>query len=110
MWNEQKRKRFQQLRERESELTDVERAELAILVHELDTAELTYLSGATERLRHQRLNTEAQLLSLEALARRRQALVQRLDNVLSEARAERHAIESELASVLADTRNSNTQE
>src|SRR5436309_9210890 len=56
MWEEQKAARFQQLRQRqrESVLTEAEQAELALLVEELDAAEATYLTAATERLRQER--------------------------------------------------------
>src|SRR5438874_1066952 len=46
MWEEQKRSRFQQLRQRQREggLTEAEQAELALLVQELETAEATELT------------------------------------------------------------------
>jgi 5-methylcytosine-specific restriction endonuclease McrA len=108
MWDEQKRQRFQQLRQRESQLADDERAELASLVHDLEVAESGYLGGATERMGQERQAIEKQNCSLRDLAMRRQALVQRLESVLAEARTERRAIESELASVVANSRGSNT--
>jgi hypothetical protein len=101
MWDEQKRQRFQQLRQREGQLTAAEQAELVCLIEELEAAEAAYLNEATQRLRQDRQTTEKQNRTLEELAGRRQALVQRLSSVLAEARAERQAIESELASVLA---------
>jgi hypothetical protein len=107
MWDEQKRQRFQQLRERECQLTAVEEAELGSLVKELKAA---YLSGATERLRQERDTLEKHNRALEDLAIRRKALVERLSNFLTEAHTERRAIESELASVLASSRGSNTED
>ena len=53
MWDEQKRQRFQQLRERENALTEAERGELGGLVKELEAAEAAYLAPATERLRQE---------------------------------------------------------
>jgi hypothetical protein len=110
MWDEQKRQRFQQLRQREDQLTAPEQAELVSLVDELEAAEAAYLNGATQRLRQERQTTEKQNRTLAELADRRQALMQRLSSVLAEARAERHAIERELASVLADSPDVANQE
>jgi hypothetical protein len=101
MWQEHQRARFQLLRERESHLTDAERAELASLVQALEDAEGAYLNAATERMRQERELIDKQNRSLEELANRRKALAQRLNSVVTEARAERNAIERELASVLA---------
>jgi hypothetical protein len=101
MWEQQQRERFQQLRQRESVLTEAERAELAALVQELETAEAAYLAPATERLRHDRETIDAQNRSLEILTRRKEALAQRLRDFLTETQAEQRAIESELAAVLA---------
>jgi hypothetical protein len=105
MWDEQKRQRFQQLRQREGQRTATEQEELALLVEELEAAESAYLNEATQRLRQERQTTERQNRALQELVGRRQALVQRLTSVLAEARAERHAIESELASVLVGNPN-----
>ncbi|MBI1831013.1 MAG: hypothetical protein HYR84_06135 [Planctomycetes bacterium] len=110
MWDNSKRQRFQQLRQREGSLTDSETGELAALAQELEAAESAYLSGATERTRHERETTEKQNRALEKLAKRKKALVDRLANTLADARIERSAIEDELASVLADGRDSDTQE
>ena len=112
MWEEQKRFRFQQLhqRQRESVLTEAEQAELALLVQELEAAEATYLTPATERLRQQRGTLETQNRALEVLALRKEALVLRLRDFLAEARAERRVIECELAAVLAGSRCPETDE
>ena len=102
MWDEQKRSRFQQLRQRQVEdaLTQAEQAELALLVRELETAEASYLTAATQRLREERDHIEAQNRTLEALALRREALAGRLGDFLAKAKEERHAIDRELATVL----------
>src|SRR5207245_1296952 len=59
MGNGQRSSRFQELRQRQREgvLTEAEQAELKLLVQELEAAEATYLTPATERLRQQRGNT-----------------------------------------------------
>ena len=54
-----------------------------------------YLVPATERLRQQREAIEAQNRVLEVLAHRKEVLVRRLHDFLSEAQAERRAIECE---------------
>lgn len=110
VWEEQKRQRFEQLRQRELEsaLTDDERAELACFVQELQSAEATYLAPATQRLRQERETVDSQNRTLEILTRRKDALVRRLHDFLAEAKAERQAIEGELAAVLAGSRDSET--
>jgi len=102
MWDEQKRQRFEWLRQRESagELTGIERTELESLVQELQSAETAYLTPATERLREERQGLDNQNRRLEALARRRETLARHLHHVLAEAQAERSAIQGELAALL----------
>jgi hypothetical protein len=110
MWDEQKRSRFHQLRQRQRDggLPTVEQAELALLVKELEAAEAGYLTPATERLRQERETLEAQNRALEVLGRRKEVLALRLRDFLAEAQAERQAIESEFAAVLAGNRGSET--
>lgn len=112
MGEEQKRRRFQELRQRqqEGELSEAERAELALLVQELEAVEAAYLTPATQRLRQEREAVEEQNRSLEALVRRKEALAQRLRDFLSETQAERRAIERELTAVLAEGQSSDTDE
>ncbi|HBI43086.1 MAG TPA: hypothetical protein DDY78_09560 [Planctomycetales bacterium] len=112
MWEEQKRTRFHQLRQRQgkSALTEAEQAELAFLTQELEAAEAACLTPATERLRQEREILETQNRSLEVLALRKEALVRRLSAFLAEAQTERRAIDGELASVLAESRGSETDE
>ena len=102
MWDEQKRQRLELLRQRENAavLADIERGELESLVQELQSAETTYLAPATERLREERQELDTQNRALEALARRRETLARHLRDVLAEARAERQAIQGELAALL----------
>ena len=49
MWNEQKGERLEDLRKRETELTDPERAELAALAQELEGLDFAYTTEATKR-------------------------------------------------------------
>lgn len=110
MWDDQKRQRFQHLRERESAgvLGEGERAELTRLIGELQAAEARYLKPATKRLRDEREIVETQNRALEALVRRKERLAQRLEDFLAEAQAERRAIEGELAAMLVASRDAKT--
>ena len=112
MWEEQKSRRFQELRQRQQEgaLSEAEQAELTLLVKELEDAEATYLSSATQRLQQERESIEDQNRSLEALVRRKEDLVRRLRDFLAETQAERKAIEHELTAVLSGGRGSETNE
>lgn len=110
MWDEQKRSRFEQLRQCESVLTEGEQSELSHLIQEIEAAEAAYLAPAAIRLRQQRDTVESQNRTLEVLARRKEDLVSRLRDFLAEAHAERRAIESELAAVMAGSRASQTDE
>ena len=85
MWDDQKRQRLERLREREyaATLTDVERSELALLVRELESAEVVYLGPATERMREERQGLDAQNHALEVLIQRREALARHLRELTS---------------------------
>lgn len=102
MWDERRRQRFQQLRERESlgQLTQAEQAELASLGQELERTESAYLSSATRRVREEREAVENQNSSLQTLVHRKESLVRRLRDFLEDVQAERNAIDGELAAVL----------
>ena len=106
MWDEQKRQRFQELRQRDGLLSETERAELALLVQELEAGEVVYLAPATKRLREERETLDGQNRAMEALALRKEALVLRLRDFVAKAEAEHQAIEGELAAVLAGNRES----
>lgn len=112
MWEEQKRRRFQQLRQQHQEggLSEAEQAELALLVQELEAAEAAYLAPATQQLQQERKTLEDKNRSLEALVRRKETLVRRLHDFLAEAQDERRAIERELTAVLAGSRSSGTND
>lgn len=112
MWDERQRERFQQLREKESQglLTPIEQAELASLIQALHSAETSYLAPATRRLREEREVMENQNSSLQTLVRRKESLVRRLRDFLEDARAERNAIEGELAAVLGGGRGDSAKD
>jgi hypothetical protein len=101
MWDKQKRQRFQELRQPGRYLEAGEQAELATLIQELEAEEAAYLKPATERLRQENDRQEKRHRILQDLIQRRELLVQRLKNTLTEAQAEERAIENELASALA---------
>ena len=82
-----KRDRLREIRELPLPRTPPLEAELAGLVQELQTVEAQNLSLATQRMRREREETEARTRSLERLAARRKALVERLEGALSETRA-----------------------
>lgn len=102
MWDEPTRRRFELLRQREiaGVIANTERSELESLVEELQSAEATYLTPATERLREERQELDTQNRALEVLARRRETLARHLHDVLAEAQAERRAIQGELTALL----------
>jgi len=110
VWDEKKRCRFHELRQRQRDggLPAVEQAELAVLVRELEAAEASYLAPATESLRQERETLEAQNRTLELLGRRKELLALRLRDFLAEAQTERQAIDSEFAAVLAGNRRPGT--
>jgi hypothetical protein len=111
MWDQEKRSRFQELRQRQEEddaLTEADRSELAQMIQELEAAEASYLEPAAERLRRERENVAAQNRRLESLATRKEALTARLQSFLAEAQAERRAIVRELAEVMGAGRASTT--
>jgi hypothetical protein len=112
MWDEHKRSRFQALRARQREgiLSEAEQAELEVLGRDLDAIEAVFLIPATERIRQERVALESQNRILEGLTVRKEALVRRLRDFLAEAQAERHAIERQLAEVVAGSRKSETDE
>jgi hypothetical protein len=112
MWDEGKGQRFQQLRQQDllGLLTEGEQAELASLRQELESVEAAYLAPATQRLRQQRESIEIQNSRLEALIRRKESLAQRLGDFLQDARAERDAIEGELAVVLGQGRRDSAKD
>jgi len=106
MWDNQKRTRFEELRKPGRQLNAAEQTELAAMVKELEAEEAAYLKPATERLRRENDCNQKRQLELAELVKRKQALVERLENVLAEAQAEERALETELATVVAGTQES----
>jgi hypothetical protein len=100
-----KRSRFEALREREEQgvLTQAEQAELARMIEEIETAEAAYLSPATERLRAERAQIASQNAALQELIGRKAALARRLEQMVTEVKAERRAIEEELERILGSS-------
>ena len=75
MWNDEQKLRFQELRtrERQQELTDVEKAELARMIGELEEEEAAYLRPATQRLEQRNIQMAAENVSPENTCRERKA-------------------------------------
>jgi hypothetical protein len=84
MWDDQKRKRFNELREPGRQLNAAEQAEVAALVKEIEDAEAAYLKPATERLRQENARLAKRNLELAELVKRKETLVERLENILAE--------------------------
>ncbi|HTU93646.1 MAG TPA: hypothetical protein VMF69_26440 [Gemmataceae bacterium] len=89
MREDQKKSRFQELRQRQQEsgLSEAEQAELTLLIKEVEAAEASYLSPTTQRLRQERESLEDQNRCLEALVSRKEALARRLRDFLAEAQS-----------------------
>jgi hypothetical protein len=100
MWDDAKRQRFNDLRDSPEPRSPEQQAELDRLIQELDAAEASYLTPATQRMREERQRLENRNRALEALVGRRKELADRLEKALVEARSENRAIEEELASLL----------
>lgn len=104
MLTEAERGRYKELRRlaTEGSLTAGERDELSSLTREIERWESAYLGPATQRLREDSESIETQNRSLEALARRKEALVERLRRALNESEAEQYAISQEVERILGD--------
>lgn len=102
MWDQVTRSRFEALRQREEEgvLTRAEQAELQRMIEEIEGAEAAYLGPATQRLRAERAQLASQTAALQELIDRKEALVRRLEQVVTEVKAERRAINEELERIL----------
>lgn len=74
---------------------------MAALAASLLQSESEALSTSIQTAREKSDAVERQNRSLERLVHRKRALIERLEVVLSEARSERRALDSELASVLS---------
>jgi hypothetical protein len=110
MWKPAKRARFEALRQREEAgaLTGAEQTELAQMINEIESAEAVYLRPATERLRAERAELNARNAALQRLLQRKEALVRRLEQTLTEVKTERRAIEEELERILSESATSSS--
>ena len=104
MWDKQKLKQFQFLRQRELDgvLTEAEQVRLSQMIQEIDHQEATYLRPATKRLRDERKRIEAQNRTVQDLVRRKEILVTRLHSVLDELETEHRAINDALARIIGE--------
>ncbi len=89
MWNEQARRRFDQLRRDEAarDLSEAERTELASLYAELDAEEALALAPALARIALETEDLRAERARVEAWARELERVVEQQENLLVEARA-----------------------
>jgi hypothetical protein len=87
-------------KEQAGTLAEEEAALLSALLEEADAAEVEVLRAETDSLRGEREAIEEQNRSLENLVHRKEAFVARLKTVVEEARAERQAIDAEVARLM----------
>ena len=101
-----KLERFRALRGREDDglLTDAERAELEVLNEEMDQNEAAMLQPSLERMRHKRKEMEAQIVALEAWAKRKETFIEYVTEMIAEIDAERVSMDEELARIVGDAR------
>lgn len=102
MLTEQQRQQLRALQysEQSGTITETERAELDGLILRVEAEEAAALHPTIERTQRERLQIEAQNAALRTLIRRKERLVHRLERFLTLSRAEREAIDLELAQIL----------
>ena len=102
MWNDEQKQRFQELRnrERQQELTTLEKTELARMIQELEEEEAAYLRPATRRFEQRNIQMAAQNAALKTLVEKEKRLNRYLQKVLKKVDSERQAISAELTSIL----------
>lgn len=98
------------LRDREAELglSPTEQAELEYLTTEFLEADAEFLANATQRVRAERLNIEAQNRVLKEIAKDKASLVSRLEKAIRDFKAERRTLDRKLKRVLAGTASDRT--
>lgn len=103
MWNDTQKQRFQELRtrERQKNLNETEKAELARMIEELEAEEAATLRPANQRLEQQNLQLAAQNAALKNLVEREKRLQRYLQKALQKADSEREAIAAELEHILS---------
>jgi len=100
---DQERVRFRQLWNRQTEgetLSDNEQAELSALIAVIEQEEAAYLRPANERLEAAAIALEERNRALLELVQRKEALANRLSTIVTEADAERTAIDAEVQRLL----------
>lgn len=104
MWSDEQKQHFNSLRtrERQHNLTDGEKIELAGLIRELEEEEARYLHPANLRLDEKILRTEEQNRLLKALVRRQQSLIRRMERLLADSQTEQLSINNEVQRILAE--------
>ena len=102
MLTDSQRKRFRALQNGEDNgtLSPAEQVELQTFVQLIEEKEAVYLRPATERIRQERLQSEAQNQELQELLRREERLQRRLERFLALSAAEREKINARVAAIL----------
>lgn len=102
MWDEEKSKRFQELREREwaKVLTEAEKAELTEMIEELETLEAATLAPSAERQQWELERLRAQNEALRDLIHRRASFLARVQRVLETLQAEKQALDLEFTRIM----------
>ncbi len=105
MFTEAQRRRFSELQQREEDgvLNASERKELNELIQIVEAAEKETLQPATEQIRQERLQIQAQNAALKTLMHRQERLVRRLERMLALSQTENAAIQSQLSEILRPT-------
>ena len=109
MWTDEQHQRYNLLREREhaGTLTDEGRAELTVLMQELNDREAAYLAPANERKAQEIATTAAAVEQLEAQNRQlreywreRQAFLARVKSLVADLHAEDRQMRERFADIL----------
>ena len=110
MLTDSQRQRFRALQngDENGALSAEEQAELQAFVQLIEDKEAVYLHPATERLEQRNLQLAAQNTVLKTLVEREKRLNRYLQRVLKKVDSERHAISTELASILGASSASGT--
>lgn len=103
MLTEPQRQRLSELQQREEDgvLNAPERKELNRLIQIVAAVEKEMLRPATEHIRQERLQIQAQNAALKTLLARKERLVRRLERVLALSQTENAAIQSQLSEILS---------
>jgi hypothetical protein len=111
MWDETKRQRYNQLRDREWEgtLTAEEKTELATMMQEICNMEATYLQPATERVQQDTAHRRTELEhvvecngQLEGLIHRKEALLARVNAFIAEVTTEQEVLQQAYRPIMGE--------